>query len=388
MKKIICALVVGVPFVFPMQESHAFSLGDAVKIGGGLVDSALKEQEKKKQQEQEAKQRKLQDARKYADPVLRKYDVISNYRGVELSPQTQKKHSDLKFSYSGDNPETIRKLAQTLEGELSSYDSQIAAIEKQREVAQEKERQKRIVAEKERKKKEEAAKKQRQAQVEQERKEREAKKQELLAAEKAQQEKDLATKKAEKAKQRAQAEENQKAEKQRLLIALKERGVFNKTLSQFADRYPLMQLQLVATSFNGQVNFRKATNKLAKGATRPQRKKELCAYKGAHNGWIGQVAKLDSNNEGKGVLSIIFANDMFIKTHNNALSDMRAKTLLEPGTEIFDKAVTLNRGDIIQFDGYTFADKTDCIQEMSLTLKGSMQEPNYIFKFTDLKKIN
>jgi len=351
-----------------------------------------KQEEEKKLQAQDAHDRRLQDARQYADEILTTYKTVSGIKDLDINPKTHTQYNELKFSYSGNNPDKIRQNALDLDNQLQSYQRQIDEVERQRKITVEKNRQKQQAEENARQQREKEARQERLAKEKfQQTKEDEARQKQFAE--------DNARREQEEAKRKKQAEEKrltdekaqqtkENSERQSLLVALKERNVFNRSLLPFADQYPLSQLKLVVASFNGQVNFNEATNKLAKGATRPARKRELCNLLGGYNAWIGQVSKLDSNNEGKGVLGVMIANDVFLRTHNNAFSDMRAKTLLEPGTAIFEKAITLKRGDIVQFNGYTARDKTDCIDEQSITLKGSMQEPNYTFKFVDITKLN
>jgi hypothetical protein len=126
---------------------------------------------------------------------------------------------------------------------------------------------------------------------------------------------------------------------------------------------------------------------MAKGAARPARAKEICAVlKGALHviNWLGTVETLSSNSDGLGVLSIQIAEGISIKTWNNAISDIEDKTLIDPESAVFKLAVTLKIGQRVTFGGQFFPSPTDCIREGSLTQKGSLTKPEFIFRFSDI----
>jgi hypothetical protein len=87
-----------------------------------------------------------------------------------------------------------------------------------------------------------------------------------------------------------------------------------------------------------------------------------------------------------GVLSIELADGLTLMTMNNALSDIPYQTLIPPSSTLFEKASGLSRGDKVAFNG-TFLDSLDqseCIAEMSLTLRGKLEDPEFAFRFSDI----
>jgi hypothetical protein len=86
------------------------------------------------------------------------------------------------------------------------------------------------------------------------------------------------------------------------------------------------------------------------------------------------------------VLILELTKNLYIRTWNNSFSDIGYGTLMEPGTNIFNTASNFNPGDIVYFSGSFFDDKESCIAESSLSLSGKVQEPEFIFKFSDIKK--
>ncbi|EAW0814231.1 TPA: hypothetical protein ACG1RV_002176 [Salmonella enterica subsp. enterica serovar Derby] len=124
------------------------------------------------------------------------------------------------------------------------------------------------------------------------------------------------------------------------------------------------------------------------GGIKALRDKEICnilQVKSVSN-WIGQVKKVSANSDGKGVLALSLPSGILIKTWNNSFSDTRYNTLMEPGTEIFNRASELSVGDVVYFSGTFFEDNDNCILESSLSLSGKVKEPEFIFRFSDIRK--
>lgn len=132
-----------------------------------------------------------------------------------------------------------------------------------------------------------------------------------------------------------------------------------------------------------------STNDMAKGASRPSRAQALCSAlpNRTVNGWIGRVSKLNTNNQGKGVLEVEIGRDILIKTWNNSFSDISNKTLIEPSSALFSVAIQLKKGQLVRLNGQFFASETDCISESSVSLSGSINEPEFIFRFQSITQI-
>ena len=77
--------------------------------------------------------------------------------------------------------------------------------------------------------------------------------------------------------------------------------------------------------------FREAKNELQQSALRDQRKNELAKIirDRSASSWVGTISQLETNTEGKAILSIRVSPDIEIKTWNNALSDINSNTLIE-----------------------------------------------------------
>lgn len=148
---------------------------------------------------------------------------------------------------------------------------------------------------------------------------------------------------------------------------------------------PPAQVSLLEAVTSAQAKSRSAENDMQRGGIRAEREKKLCdaMQSLAAKDWIGRVASVGANSEGKGVLEIEIAKDVTIKTWNNAFSDISHRTLIEPGTPLFEAASMLKRGQTVKFSGSFFRGTGgECIAESSLSLQGKVSQPDFIFRFS------
>lgn len=130
-------------------------------------------------------------------------------------------------------------------------------------------------------------------------------------------------------------------------------------------------------------------NEMAQGGTRPERASRLCqmGYPRAITGWTGTLRQATTNGDGRGVLSIEIAPDIYLKTWNNALSDIGDNTLLDPNSYVFSVASGMRVGQRVRFAGTFLRGTTDCVREGSMTMDGSMRRPEFLFRFSDLASV-
>lgn len=130
-------------------------------------------------------------------------------------------------------------------------------------------------------------------------------------------------------------------------------------------------------------------NDMQKGASRPSRARAICAAVPDRyaRDWLGIVEKLSTNSEGKGVLYVSIAPGVHVKTWNNALSDTFDNTLIDPESGIFQAASRLKEGQKVRFSGAFPNSDVDCIRESSMTLSGSIREPEFIMRFQSISPI-
>lgn len=154
---------------------------------------------------------------------------------------------------------------------------------------------------------------------------------------------------------------------------------------------PPDQARFIAAIHSGRAAYLAGENEMAKGAARPARARAICAIlprQTSVRGWLGTVTKLSSNSDGMGVLAVQIGEHVQLKTWNNSFSDIGDKTLIDPASALYQKAVALRVGARIWLSGNFIPHQTDCFREGSLTQHGSMTDPEFIFQFFDVTPAN
>ncbi len=124
---------------------------------------------------------------------------------------------------------------------------------------------------------------------------------------------------------------------------------------------------------------------------RAARRSALCQALHASYGvtdWVGTLKSVAPNGGDKGVLQIEIAPDVSVGSWNNALSDRGYDTLLDPQSAVFETAKSLPAGGKVVFSGKLFPSDTDCAQERSVSLRGSLSKPAFVMRITALGPSN
>jgi hypothetical protein len=160
-------------------------------------------------------------------------------------------------------------------------------------------------------------------------------------------------------------------------------------LNDMAPPHPLPrdEANFVRIVSDAQDQSRTASNDMQRGGIKAKRDHALCKLLASLSvtNWIGTMKDINSNSDGKGVLEIRIADNIYVRTYNNALSDFSSNTLLDPGSAVFVAASAMTVGQPVQFSGEFLRDEeAGCIDETSLTLRGKLREPEFIFRFSRL----
>jgi len=145
-------------------------------------------------------------------------------------------------------------------------------------------------------------------------------------------------------------------------------------------------LQLVG---DGAAASKKSSNDLQKGAAKATRDAGVCSLLATKDvtSWTGKIKTIDANGDGKGILTVQLADDIEVSTWNNFLSDAVDNTLIDPTSPVFNNILKMKKGDVVSFSG-TFAESGtsdgECVEESSLTLRGKLESPSFILKFSDV----
>lgn len=133
--------------------------------------------------------------------------------------------------------------------------------------------------------------------------------------------------------------------------------------------------------------YDQASSDFAKGAEVARRNAAICKLLPSLDvtNWPATIDTLSSNHDGLGVLYVRIGPHTKLETYNNALSDIGSDTLIKPSEPFFDRLAEMHESEPVIVSGHFFRDQNSCIEESSLTQSGSMENPDFIFKFTDVR---
>lgn len=117
-----------------------------------------------------------------------------------------------------------------------------------------------------------------------------------------------------------------------------------------------------------------------------KRKIELSKLDYDFTNWDGKIEAIESVGDEYAYVSISICRNVSIKTWNNEFSDMFDKSLIHIDSEIYEKIIDLDKGNIVITSGSFTKSDTDYFQETSITDSGSLSEPEYLVKFREIKK--
>lgn len=155
---------------------------------------------------------------------------------------------------------------------------------------------------------------------------------------------------------------------------------------------PQSQIEFIDAVTKYAKAFRSMKNELQRSALRDKRKQHLSQILSSPSvhSWVGKINQLETNTEGKAILSVEISPDIDIKTSNNAISDTlwTSTTLIEKDTPVFNSLFNLSAGTTVEFSGNFYRSEEDFIRELSMTIVGSMRNPEFLFKFSSVNPIN
>lgn len=155
-----------------------------------------------------------------------------------------------------------------------------------------------------------------------------------------------------------------------------------------ATQIPSDQREFVDVLGEYREMFNTAKNNIVKQELRNARANALLKadIEQSVSGWVGEVRSIDVAGD-DGVLSVEIADDIYVTTWNNTFSDISDQTLIPRGSEAYMAILDLSRGDEIRFSGKFLPSEEDYFKEGSLTIDGSMRDPEYLFRFNSITPV-
>jgi hypothetical protein len=160
---------------------------------------------------------------------------------------------------------------------------------------------------------------------------------------------------------------------------------------------PDTEAWVIKTVADFAVKFAAAPNDMAKGVIRSERGHTLCSppsqfipLKGTIRDWTGTVTQLDATGDGRGILSVKIAPAITLQTTNNSFSEAATNTptLIPARSPLLAAVSKLAVGQKVRFSGNLYPSVQDCMEESSITTEGSMTDPEFLFRFTEVAPID
>jgi hypothetical protein len=152
--------------------------------------------------------------------------------------------------------------------------------------------------------------------------------------------------------------------------------------------YPQSQADFISLVEKTREELDAAETDLQESVIVRDRDKALCGVLsgGVANKWVGEIKDVGANGEGKAYLEIEIANDIRVKTWNNALSDIFDNTLIPTSSKFFDRLVAMQKGDLVYWSAKFLSDSNSCLKGANLTEYFYGKDPKFIVDFKDVTK--
>lgn len=152
---------------------------------------------------------------------------------------------------------------------------------------------------------------------------------------------------------------------------------------------PQSQREFLGVVAEYKERFRSAANELQQSTLRDQRRTAVVKVLGSQliaENWIGTLRNLETNTEGKAIVSVRLASGVDLLTWNNALSDTMHQTMIDKGTPVYAALMNMTVGDPVMVSGKFVPSDQDGALETSMTIDGSMNAPEFLFRFNQISK--
>lgn len=178
-----------------------------------------------------------------------------------------------------------------------------------------------------------------------------------------------------------QSKENEKTEKN-----------YHKEISDNpALEFPPNQQNFLKVIEDYKIRYDDASNELKKSAVRTERGNRIKEALGnTHNfsNWVGVVEQMQTTSKGKAIFTIeIEDTGVKMGTINNEFSDLFDNTLIEQSNPLYNAIAELQKGDKVIVSGsFLNSSGSDYVKEYSITESGSMKNPDFLVRFTNVQK--
>ena len=157
--------------------------------------------------------------------------------------------------------------------------------------------------------------------------------------------------------------------------------------------FPESQLQFHRLNRDCVPRYREGINEVQKSLAfnKCNEERTQFAAQNSMSGWVGTIERI-ATDQGADVVQVDISSSaagftVGYHTDNNRFSNIFSRTMIRPGTPLFERIAKLPVGQKVIFDGSFVKDpgNSSKILEYSLTESGSMTAPVFIVEFSDIR---
>ena len=151
--------------------------------------------------------------------------------------------------------------------------------------------------------------------------------------------------------------------------------------------YPSDQKEFIDAIVAARTAIDNAETDLQESVALRKRDKDLCKILSSNSAknWVGVLTEVGANGEGKASVEIELAENVRVKTWNNAFSDLSDNTLIPTSASFFDRLVALTEDTKVVWSGKFLSDSDSCLKKANLTDVFYGIDPQFVVRFSDIK---
>lgn len=157
--------------------------------------------------------------------------------------------------------------------------------------------------------------------------------------------------------------------------------------SVILDNRPAEQAAFVQVNEDAQAKYKNRANDLSISPLRRTRDGSICGMHltNAVN-WVGTIHDISPSDD-QILMAVDIADGIYLESFGNAARDKGIGTQIPKDSPVYRSLLALKEGQRVRFSGQFVANDSDCPLENSVTDDGSLREPEYIFKLSQIAPI-
>jgi hypothetical protein len=151
--------------------------------------------------------------------------------------------------------------------------------------------------------------------------------------------------------------------------------------------YPSDQKEFIDVIVAARTAIDNAETDLQVSVALRKRDEDLCKILSSNSAknWVGVITNIGANGEGKAYVEIELADDVRVKTWNNAFSDLNDNTLIPTSASFFDRLVALTEDTKVVWSAKFLSDNDSCLKKANFTDVFYGIDPQFVVRFSDIK---